>query len=479
MHPQGIGKTGSRAAPQRVISAAPHPQRLSLEAHVETVLTTAARCRAGETLVMAVSGGLDSMVLLHVVSQLAPRHRWRLVVAHFNHRLRGRASGADARFVRLAARRLGWPVAMGAGDVRALARQQSLSLEMAARQARHAFLAQAAKKAGARQILLAHHADDQVELFFLRLLQGAGPAGLKGMETVAPSPALRPIRLVRPLLDVPRRDLEKYAAQHGLTHREDQSNASLAPWRNRLRHQLLPLLRSWQPGLNQVILRTMEVLRAEDAFLAEELSCRRQRSDSTPAQWPLALQRRHLAAELLRLGHTPNFELIEFLRQHPDHRITVAPGQCLCADKDLALHRIPVCITPPHEQARWALSLASSGQIRWQGRFLKWQIKTCRSQRLPAARPGTEWFDADAVGPVIVLRHWQPGDRFWPIGTPRAMKLQDFFVNEKVPAAERRRRLLAEAADGRIFWVEGLRIAEPFKVRPQTRRLLRWQWQTG
>lgn len=452
---------------------------MNLASHVASCLLEQARCRPGASLVAAVSGGLDSMVLLHVLATLATEHRWRLTVAHFNHRLRGRASGADARWVRHAAKKLGLEVRVDAADVQALARQQRLSLEMAARQARHAFLARVAREVGARKILLAHHAQDQVELFFVRLLQGAGPAGLKGMEKVSPSPADASLQLVRPLLDVPRRELEQYALSHNLRYREDQSNASLGPLRNRIRHQLLPLLAAWQPGISQVVWRAMELLRAEDAFLSEALSAHQKQSTLPPSQWPVALQRRHLAAELLRLHLEPQFELIEFLRLHPGEPMVIGKDQRLQSDAVLHLRWLPPPPSLAHASERRVLTLSPHGECCWKNRRLAWVWQPLRSRGRPPARPGVEWFDADAVGHRVVLRLWQPGDRFWPIGAPCEMKLQDFFVNQKVPAPERRRRLVAEAADGRIFWVEGLRIAEPFKVRPQTRRLLRWEWRAA
>ncbi|MCX8156888.1 MAG: tRNA lysidine(34) synthetase TilS [Verrucomicrobiae bacterium] len=456
-----------------------NPGSTHLAQQLETFLLEEAHCHPREPLVVAVSGGLDSMVLLHLLHGLAPRHQWRLIVAHFNHRLRGRASGADALFVRRTARRLGHEVRVEAEAVGALAHRAGISVEMAARQARHAFLARVARQAGAGKIVLGHHAQDQVELFFVRLLQGAGPTGLKGMEKIAPSPADAGVQLLRPLLEVPRAALADYADQFRVRYREDESNASPEPLRNRIRHQLLPLLSEWQPGLSAVILRTMELLRAEDAFMAAETVAQAQRGDAPPAQWPLALQRRHLARELIRLGVEPHFELIEFLRRHPREPIMVTGGRRVQADAQLNLHRLAEPESLAHAPERLHLQLSAGGEIRWQNHTLRWEIRDRKAGEAPAFQRGVEWFDAERIGGWIGLRYWQPGDRYWPIGAKAEMKLQDFFVNLKVPAAERRRRLVAVAADGRIFWVEGCRIAEPFKVQAQSRRLLRWQWETG
>ena len=134
----------------------------------------------GAKVLVAVSGGVDSMVLLHVLHELAPLHQWSLTVAHFNHQLRGRAAEADLRFVQRAAQKLGLPFESATANVQQFATAQKLSVEMAARKLRHEFLARTARAVGAKQIALAHHADDQTELFFLRLLRGAGSGGLGG-----------------------------------------------------------------------------------------------------------------------------------------------------------------------------------------------------------------------------------------------------------------------------------------------------------
>src|SRR6185369_5793855 len=158
--------------------------------------------RRGEKILVAVSGGMDSMVLLHALRRLSVRHRWRLTVAHFNHQLRGGASDADEKLVRTTAAKMKLPVAAAGADVKRFAKQGRLSIEMAARKLRHEFLARAARERGIKTVALAHHADDQVELFFLRLLRGAGTQGLSGMKWQSPSPADKTIALARPLLDL-------------------------------------------------------------------------------------------------------------------------------------------------------------------------------------------------------------------------------------------------------------------------------------
>ena len=211
------------------------------------------------------------MVLLHLLAQLAVPHKWRLAVAHFNHQMRGSSSAADERLVRRTAEKLGFKFAGDSGNVRNFARENKLSLEMAARKLRHEFLARAAHQLGMRRIALAHHADDQLELFFVRLLRGAGGEGMAGMKWLAASPVDSRLKLARPLLDQPKSSLAAYAKAERVSFREDASNADLDIQRNRIRHETASLAQrenSNQPWHGWV-LRQMEIVGAEAEFVTD------------------------------------------------------------------------------------------------------------------------------------------------------------------------------------------------------------------
>src|SRR5436309_9927759 len=175
------------------------------------------------------------MVLLDLLHRLAPRHRWQLIVAHFNHQLRGAASDADERLVRRVAGRLGLPFARDCWPREDHRKTQRSGLEMAARLARHQFLSRTARASGAPTIALAHHADDQAELFFLRLLRGAGGDGLAGMKWRGPSPVDPHLTLVRPLLDLRKTEIVACAKERHIRFREDASNRDERHDRNWLR----------------------------------------------------------------------------------------------------------------------------------------------------------------------------------------------------------------------------------------------------
>jgi tRNA(Ile)-lysidine synthase len=434
------------------------------------------------------------MVLLRVLHSLAPKNRWRISVAHFNHRLRGRASDADAKLVSKTAAAMKLRVVAGSADVKAFAAKSKLSLEMAARELRHEFLARVARKQKIKTIALAHHADDQVELFFLRLLRGAGGDGLSGMKWRSPSPADKAISLVRPLLGFSKGELLEFVRENKIHFRDDATNFSSNFLRNRIRNELLPLLRkNYQPGLDKAVLRLMEIVGAEAEFVGEAARSWERRHLAGVAQRKkqnhagkmpalpgtnfgkllTALQQRILQSQLSEAGVAPDFELIESLRQSADCFVSVGPNLSVSRDKSGKIKLRTDSKLGFSANELVVNLLNQKAESVFDGLKFQWQIG---SRRRSPHHAQEEFFDADKVGGEIILRHWRPGDRFQPIGLKSAAKLQDLFVNAKIPAARRRELVLATTADGEIFWVEGLRIGEHFKLTPLTTRRLVWKW---
>jgi tRNA(Ile)-lysidine synthase len=431
----------------------------------------------GESILVAVSGGLDSMVLLHVLHFLAPNHGWRVAVAHFNHQLRGAASDHDQELVKQTASKWNLPFQTQSADVKAYALEAGLSVEMAARQLRHAFFAASAQKVGSKTVVLAHHADDQVELFFLRVLRGTSTQGLAGMRWASPSPADSLIRLVRPLLAQSKNDLAAYAAAEKIAFSEDATNVHLDIPRNRIRHELIPLLeKHYQPALTKTTLRLMELAGAEADFVSE--SVEKLPATASFSDLPLALQRRRLQHQLLSLKLPVDFELIEQLRLFPDSAVSVGPDQSVV--RDLKGH-IYVQTSNPVQFVQNCChfhldSPSGHNKIEFEGLKIVWSI-TGETHGQLDQMPKREYFDADKVGKTIQLRYWQRGDRFQPIGAGSECKLQDLFTNLKIAQRERHQRIVAVSEKERIFWVEGLRIGECFKLDKQTVRWLNWEWQ--
>jgi tRNA(Ile)-lysidine synthase len=447
--------------------------------HVEKEIQTRKLLSRGQKILVAVSGGVDSMVLLHTLHSLAEANRWLLSVAHFNHRLRGRASDADEKLVRSAAKKLRLNFFGDSADVKVFAKRSKLSIEMAARKLRHEFLARIAREQKILLIALAHHADDQVELFFLRLLRGAGTEGLTGMRWRSTSPADKTVSLVRPLLGFMKLELLGFAAENKIRFRDDATNASEDFLRNRVRNELLPLLqKKYSPQITKSVLRTMDIIGAESDFmtlLAARIRGGKSETGRSFETLPVAIQRRILRQELVAVRLMPEFELVEQLR--------LAEGKAVSIDSNLCVVRDANGKIQMRQNSEMEFSAGESklrlrgraGQMKFVGLKFSWSRTASDGSRARIPRH-TELFDADVIGSEIILRHWRAGDRFQPIGMKSPVKLQDLFVNAKIPAARRRELVLATTAAGTIFWVEGLRISEVFKLTPQTKRLLRWEW---
>jgi tRNA(Ile)-lysidine synthase len=443
----------------------------------------------GEKILVAVSGGLDSMTLLYALHALAKKWRWKISVAHFNHQLRGNSSNADEKLVRKIAAALKLPFAIERADVKSFAKKSKLSTEMAARKLRHEFFARTAREQKIKIVALAHHADDQVELFFLRLLRGAGGEGLAGMKWSAPSPADKKITLVRLLLGLTKNEIEEFARESKITFREDATNFSSDFLRNRIRNELLPLLReNYQPGLNKTILRLMEIVGAESDFVGETARDWLKKTVGTDLligqdarqrnfnfeKLPLVIQRRILQSQLVELGVATDFELVESLRQTADRFVSVGSNISVARDLKGKIILRAEQISRFNED-ELIVKLGRAGDAVFGGVKFNWSFSN-GSRRSSPHQNQREFFDAKKIGNKIILRHWRAGDRFQPIGLKSAAKLQDLFTNAKISRERRRDLILAEAENGEIFWVESLRIGERFKLTPQTKRFLSWRW---
>ncbi|MCX6899487.1 MAG: tRNA lysidine(34) synthetase TilS [Verrucomicrobia bacterium] len=457
----------------------------------------------GERLLVGVSGGPDSVVLLDVLSALAPEFGWKLHVAHFNHRLRGADADADEAFVRELAAGYGLPFTTGKGDVRALAASQKLSIEDAARRLRHGFFQGTARALSLAKLALGHTADDQAETLLQRLLRGAGTRGLAAIHV---SNRLGALTVVRPLLDVWKNEVLGYIQQRGLRFRQDASNWDPQFQRNKIRHELIPMLeRDYNPALKTLLHQTAEMLAAEDEWLDAEaarvLKIRGQKAKGTALavgrllREHVAIQRRAIYRWLLEngVGAAVDFETVETLRRMAGSgrpkRLTLA-GDARVSRKDDWLELEKTRGKGQRSEARGQLTeerLAIPGTTEVPVFGVVVEVEEVMGKRIPKTFAGSrqrsrslrlpysteEWLDADAVGDGLTLRQWRPGDRFQAIGMVAAKKLQDIFVNEKIPVTQRWRTPLLVAASGEICWIASYRIGEKFKITTATRRALR------
>jgi tRNA(Ile)-lysidine synthetase-like protein len=227
-----------------------------------------------------------------------------------------------------------------------------------------------------------------------------------------------------------------------------------------------------------VILRNMEILGAEDELLDQLAEDWRVTKSSVAfARLSRGLQRRVLQRGLLELGVTPEFDLLETLRTAPNRTVTVPGGRAVRHDGRGVIHRVEQASRFFGKEQFGLLFAGSRGDGSFDGLTWRWDIQKSRGGILPVFASGCEWFDADAVGASAGLRHWRAGDRFQPIGLGNSVKLQDLFANLKIPRPVRHRLVVATTASDEIWWVEGLRIGERFKLGPGTKRRLKWSWE--
>lgn len=433
----------------------------------------------GSRVLVAVSGGADSIALLHTLHNLAPNLSCSLSIAHFNHQLRGIESDLDQKLVFGTANSLGIPFHTASPSAHPPSSSTD-SLEMYARQQRHRFLIETARATHSSIIALGHHAEDQAELFLLRAIRGAGSEGLAAMDWKTPHFLDPNLLIIRPFLNTPSHTIRQHAASCGLSFREDQSNQNTEIPRNHIRKLVLPALHSLSYASSQKIGVACSILKADHDFIQECASNWRASRASPFLSLHIALQREVMKQELLSLGVKPDFFRIEHLRQKPQSPLTLQPSVQVSHDGEGSIR-----LLPPQPDGAWtaqalAVDLADpSKPMPFEHLTLSWGFHTLPdSLPRPSHRSvSEELFDADLIGPMIQLRHWRPGDRFQPIGNRSPTKLQDLFTNAKWPRARRHNVVLAATSDNDIFWVEGLRISERFKITPLTRTVLQWTWQ--
>ncbi len=473
----------------------------------------------GETVVVGVSGGPDSLCLLHVLRRLVAEFSLSLHVAHLNHQMRGVEADADAAFVAELATDWGLPATIESADVPALARLYKLAPEEAARRARYDFLAQVAGQVGARAIAVGHNADDQTETVLMHWLRGSGLAGLRGMLPATPLgdlrlPAPRPagasqgglagrqsLTLIRPLLDIPRADIEAYCTRYNLQPRFDRSNLDTTYFRNRLRHELIPYLETYNVNIREVLRRSASVMAADYELLRQRLEVTwgqvvRAESDQEVtfdlAAWralPLALKRstlreaiHHLRRALRNIDFVHVENAVEILTDgETGAQATLPQGLMLTigydsftvADQDYrALPDLPLLLSGGH------LPVAIPGRTQLPGTdWLLWVEILPRSavsdQALVAAQGWEVYLDSAAVGSASVLRPRHPGDRFCPLGMGgRSKRVNEFMINEKIPASWREHIPLLVNGEERIVWVCGWRPDERACVTDSTQQVV-------
>jgi tRNA(Ile)-lysidine synthase len=456
---------------------------------LEKVLKTIIKYRLlkpHDGVLVAVSGGSDSVALLHSLQCLTEEFPLTLWAAHLNHGLRGREAEEDADFVSLLAEKWGIPAVIEKADVHKLATSAGLSIQEAARQVRYRFLRRVAVQRGLAKIAVGHHANDQAETVLLNFLRGSGTSGLKGMLPLSQG-------IIRPLLEITRQEIDSYCLSHGLPSREDSTNLQIYYQRNRVRWHLLPELQSYNPRMLDVISRMAKVLREEDEFLeqacAAAIAPLIQPSGSgikLPLKeflfLPAAIQGRAIRQCYAKLAGSKeglNFAQVEagleIAKGERKRGINLPGGIALFCQKDWLVLQRPAAAKIGRNNFFVSVAIPGDTPLPGLKQLLRAEIEEKRGQLQwfrPEVMANQCWLDWDKVNGPVIARLRQPGDRFLPLGAPGWKSLKEFFIDQKVPREKRDLvPVIASAKD--ILWIAGYRIDERYKVEPDTKKLLR------
>ncbi len=438
----------------------------------------------GQVMLVAFSGGPDSTALLHLLLETSNESGLTVAAAHLDHGLRGEEAERDLRAAGQAAKEAGVPFHWEKADCRETARRESLSIEAAARLVRYAFLARLKKKIGARWVATGHNADDQAEAVLLNLLRGSGPRGLSGIHPV------RSDGVVRPLLPFWRSEIMEYLTGRGLTWVEDSSNDDQDFTRNRLRHDLIPKLeKEYNPSVKAALARTADILRQEEGYwstclngLKHDLSWEALDGRVSLALEPLAGLDRAPARRVIReavlaargntlaltLDHVD--EVLDYAASGGRGGLDLPGGVRAWRDGDrLLIGRFDQAEPPEFEYELNAPGLTLIPEL---GLRLTAAVHDRPGELdLRNMGPARAALDLDSLTMPLRARTVRPGDRFRPLGMKHMKKLQDFFVDEKVPASQRPHVPLVLDQRG-IVWVGGLRPSEDARLRASSTRAL-------
>ena len=443
----------------------------------------------GQHLLVAVSGGSDSVALLSLLHRLRSPWRLTLTAVHYKYGLRGSESESDQEFVRALCREIEVPLHTKRLDVQSSPRRTSV--QEAARDLRYGAMAEMAEQVKADRVALGHTADDQAETVLLWLLRGSGLSGLSGM------PAMREGRFIRPLYDTRRSELLSYLHETGLSFREDSSNAKPLYLRNRIRREILPTLQRVVPSSLQAICRLADICREDDIYLGQHVTQLGQgkvtRLDDVGGwvvnrsflqEIPRSMQRR-IIRDVLRqcdaYGRSSRLGVVDRIIQQatvgsvPVEVTVDSVRLSVSADRIHISPSAPGTMTRTTSAALDSSVLAVPGEVKWQatGQIIRTEEGRTGDQVHTDVGKWRIWrimVAADRLSLPLVVRAWQPGDRFRPAGmNGRSRKLQDFFTDLKVPHAIRRRIPLVVTPEG-IVWVVGYRQDERWVPGLETKR---------
>ncbi|WP_232336506.1 tRNA lysidine(34) synthetase TilS [Mucilaginibacter aquatilis] len=418
---------------------------------------------ANSRILAAVSGGMDSVLLVHMLKQAG----FMFAIAHCNFQLRGGEADADQQFCRQLALNLGVQFHTVNFDTQAYANSQKLSIQMAARELRYQWFEQVRQQFGYDAIALAHHQNDTIETILLNLTRGTGIAGLHGILP-------RNNYLVRPMLFLNRAEIAALVEQNKLHYVEDSSNASTKYARNKIRHEVVPKLLELNPGLEQTFERNVAYFRELEQLLIQQVEsfkkqhCKLNGADthiSIDAVKQLFPQKLLLSALLkdYNFNDTAVDNIISSLDKHSG-RIFESTSHFVI------LNRNELIISPQKKVGHDLVSIHEEDhEVSYNTSTVKITYDTYQTP-FPSSKTIT-LTDAGLLVYPLTLRHWHEGDYFYPLGMKGRKKLSDFFINQKVPLHQKQSIPVLINGNGELIWIAGYRLDDRYKVTPQTKKV--------
>lgn len=432
----------------------------------------------GEKIVIGVSGGADSIGLLHALLELE-KYDTELIVAHLNHGIRGKEAKRDSLFVKRAADSLGLKFEIGKVNVPRYKKESKLSLEEAARVLRYDFFEEIRKKYKADKIATAHTLDDQAETVLMRLMRGSGPRGLSGISPVSNGV------IIRPLIETKRSEIENYLISRGVEWIEDSTNKLRTILRNRIRLDLLPELEGYNPKIKETLSRTSDLLRIEDSFIEGEAKKNFRRIfavSKLELQGDLKKFRRldqAIRLSVLRLAvEERNKSLKNVTSLHlfsADELLTsdTASGEIEFPDETVIAKGYDSFLVTTRSALEREFSYTIPSTGKWSFPEFDVDIEKVSAKSLEEEREDVAYLDADSLVFPVEVRSFRPGDRFFPLGMKSPKKAKNFFIDCKVPRF-RRYGIPIFRCKGEIFWIGGMRIDDRFKVRKKGKKALKF-----
>jgi len=467
---------------------------------LKAVSWTIARYRMLEpydSVLIGVSGGPDSIALVNVLSGLSQEFNLNLGIAHLNHSLRGNCSDNDALFVSELGHRLDLPCFIDKKDVKIFQEKNKLSLEEAAREVRYKFFEETAKKNGYNKIALGHHADDNAELVLMYLLRGSGPLGLSGICPV------RDKKYIRPLIHHTRLEIMDFIKTNELSYVTDKTNNDIKYIRNRIRHDLIPVLKAhYNPKISQTLNRLSFIIRDEEKWIEElinpvfnacvlsqkngqiELCVSELKKIPGPAKRRVIRKAiENVKGSLRRITFTHIENAVRLLQADKESGVLDLPDRIrikknwhslLILKEKNALRSL--CFNKALDNIipyKYTINKPGILHIKETGMSLKISILDMPfMEKFDPSGQNQAFFDMNTVDFPLTVRNFIPGDRFTPMGMTGTQKVKKFFINNKIPAKDRAICPIL-ACNDKIIWLAGFRIDDSVKITQSTRKVLK------